>query len=139
MQKKKLFFAGIVLCLVVAAATAFYLYEKPRTSLNNIKPTFTLGAKELYTAFQQDEQKANQQFLEKVIQVKGTVDNVLVTDSTISLLLSSGNEMGGINCSVKKTNGDQLAPPLKGAVIQVKGRCIGFLMDVNLVDALIVQ
>jgi tRNA(Leu) C34 or U34 (ribose-2'-O)-methylase TrmL len=136
MKKKGYIFSLVVLCLLIIAATAFYLYQKPRTSLTNIKPAFTLSARELYEAFKQDEQKANKQFLEKIILVSGTVDNVQVTDSTVSLLLT-GDEMGGVNCSVKKSRHDELQIPSKGATVKVKGRCVGFLMDVNLVDAII--
>jgi hypothetical protein len=136
MKKKKLLLLGVVLCVLIIAATAFYWYQKPRTSLTNIKADYSLTAKELYDAFQQDEKKANQQFLEKVIEVTGSVDNVQATDSTISLVLAAG-EMGGINCSVRKKNSDEEMAPAKGTNIKVKGRCIGFLMDVNLTDAII--
>ena len=138
MQKKKLFFAGIVLCLVVAV-TGFYLYQKPRASLDDIPPAYTLDAAGLYNSFQQNEKKANEQYVGKVLLVKGTVDNVQVTDSTISVQLSSGNDMGGINCSVAKGKNNKNNLPSKGSLVQVKGRCVGFLMDVNLVDALIEQ
>ena len=136
MKKKKLLLLGVLICVLVIAATAFYWYQKPRTSLTNVKADYSLAAKELYEAFQQDEKKANQQFLEKVIEVTGTVDNVQATDSTISLVLTAG-EMGGINCSVRKTNSSEETIPTKGENIKVKGRCIGFLMDVNLTDAII--
>lgn len=136
MKKRRLFFSGIIVCIAVIATTAFYMYQKPRTSLNNIKPDFTLTAKNLYAAFQKDEKKAGQQFLGKIIQVTGTVDNAEGTDSTITLLLA-GDEMGGVNCSVRKSKEDREAIPTKGATIKVKGKCIGFLMDVNLVDAVI--
>lgn len=136
MRKKKFVFAGIALCLIVLAATAFYWYQKPRSGLSDIKPAYTLTAQDLYTAFQQDEKKANEKFVEKVIEVNGTVDNVQQTDSTVSVLLSSGNEMGGVNCSMAK-NDHKGNIPAKGSAIKIKGRCVGFLMDVNLVDALI--
>ena len=103
MKKKKLLLLGLLVCVLVIAATAFYWYQKPRTLLTNVKADYTLTAKELYAAFQQDEKKANQQFLEKIIEVTGTVDNVQATDSTTSLVLAAG-EMGGINCSVRKIN-----------------------------------
>ena len=137
MQKKMLVFAGIVLCLLILAATGFYWYQKPRASLANVRPAYTISAKELYNAFQQNEQKANQQYMGKVIQVKGAVDNVQVTDSTLSILLIAPDEMGGVNCNIAKSKKGQQALPTKGAVIQVKGKCVGFLMDVNLVDAVI--
>ena len=136
MKKRKLFFTVAVLCLLIIAVSAFYWYQKPRASLTNVKPAYSLNAKELYAAFQQDEKKANQQFLEKVIEVTGTVDNVQATDSTVSLLLS-GDGMGGINCSMRKSANDPETIPTKGSAVKVKGRCVGFLMDVNLVDAVI--
>jgi hypothetical protein len=136
MKKKRLFFLGALVCILMIGATAFYWYQKPRTSLNNIKPDYTLTAKELYEAFQQDETKANKQFIEKIIQVTGTVDNVHVTDTTTSLVLSGG-DLGGINCSVRKSNLKEQTTPVKGENVKVKGRCIGFLMDVNLIDAVI--
>lgn len=136
MQKSTFFFAGIVLCLLILT-TAFYWYQKPREGLTDIKPAYTISAKDLYSAFQENEEKANQKFLKKVIEVKGIVDHVQVTDSTVNLLLSSGREAGGINCNVIKGKNKEREIPLKGAVITVKGRCVGFLMDVNLVDAVI--
>jgi len=136
MRKKTIFFAGIVVCLLILAA-GFYWYQKPREGLINTKPDFTMSSEELYTAFQQNEQKANSRFIEKVILVKGTVDNVQASDSAINIQLSARNEMGGVNCSVSKNDKVSPALPVKGTVIQVKGRCVGFLMDVNLVDAVI--
>jgi DNA/RNA endonuclease YhcR with UshA esterase domain len=136
MKKKTFLVAGLAVCLVILAA-AFYWYQKPRSGLENIDPAYTLSATDLYESFQQNEKKANEQFVGKVIQVKGTVDNVQATDSSISVLLSSGNEIGGINCSMAKAKTKQKAIAAKGAVIQVKGRCVGFLMDVNLVDAIV--
>ncbi len=123
-----------MLCLIVFIATAFYWYQKPRDSLTHAKPAYTLTAKALYDAFQQDEKKANQQFLKKVIQVTGTVDYVQATDTTITIVLAASN-MGGINCNVRKEKDDVI--PVKGNAVTVKGKCIGFLMDVNLVDVVI--
>lgn len=138
MQKNKIFFAFIVSGLIVLTG-AIYWYQKPREDVTEIKPAYSVSAKELYDAFQQDEEKANKQFLEKIIQVKGIVNNVQETDSTINILLSTGNDLGGINCTIFKKSGGVVKPPEKGAITKVKGKCIGFLMDVNLVDAIIEQ
>jgi DNA/RNA endonuclease YhcR with UshA esterase domain len=139
MQKRKIFFVAAVLCFLIIGMTGFYWYHKPRTGLSDIKPDYTLSAKELYTAFQQDEQKANEQFVSKVIQVKGTVENVQATDSSLNVQLSSGDVLGGVNCSLVKDADNAPLTPSKGAVVEIKGRCIGYLMDVNLVDAVIKQ
>lgn len=137
-MQKKFFIAAIILYLAVAVAAGFYMYRKPRANVEDIKPAFTLSAAELYSAFKRDEKKANERFLKKVIQVKGAVDNMQVTDSAISLLLQSGDDMGGVNCLVRREKVAKQSPPLNGSVISVKGKCVGFLMDVNIVDAVIV-
>jgi hypothetical protein len=136
MKKRKIIFFVLVLCLMVMAAIMWYWYQKPRASIAGVQPAYSLTASDLFQAFQVDETKANQQFLEKVIRVTGTVGEVQVTDTTISILLASG-DTGGINCSVRKGPGVEDLVPAKGAAVTVKGRCIGFLMDVNLVDAVI--
>ena len=137
MQKKKLLFSAIVVCLIIFGAAAFYLYQKPRSGLANTRPDYVLSAKDLYLAFQKDEKSANEKFVGKVIRITGIVDNVQVTDSVVSILLSSEDAMGGVNCSVAKSNNKEPSLPAKSAAIAIKGRCVGFLMDVNLVDAII--
>lgn len=139
MSKKTFFFAGLLLCLIVGGGWGYYWYQKPRTALTNIKADYTISATALYDAFQQNEQQANQKYLDKVIAVTGTVDKVQVSDSTMNIQLLSGNEMGGINCSLSIRANKKNAIPAKGQQIQVKGKCTGFLMDVNLVDAVIVS
>lgn len=136
MQKKTIFFVGIALCLMVAAAWGYYWYQKPRTSLKNVAPDYTITAGDLYNAFVQNERQANSQYNGKVIAVTGMVQTVQTTDSTTSILLASDDDMGGINCSLAKPAAPQTLPE-KGQSIQIKGRCTGFLMDVNLVDAVI--
>jgi len=138
MQKKKTLFAGILLCLIAGAAWGYYLYQKPRASLTDIKAAYTISASELYNAFEQNEQQANQKYLGKVLAVTGTVDGVQTTDSTASIQLASGNDMGGINCSLAKSANQKNRMPVKGQTIQLKGRCTGYLMDVNLTDVVII-
>ena len=126
--------AGILFVCVVAAG--MYLYYKPRASLKNSTATATIDAVTLYEAYHKDETTADKKYLSKVIVVKGTVDEVQQTDSTLSITLKAG-ETGGINCRMVIDNDVKATIPSKGVVISIKGRCSGFLMDVLLVDCLI--
>ena len=135
MRKKYFFIAGILLlCL---AGWGFYLYHKPHTGVNGIKPVAVLTATQLYTSFQQDESKANQLFLDKVILVNGVVEEIAQTDSTLTIQLQSGSITGGINCSLSVKENSNKGMPVKGSSVAVKGKCTGFLMDVNLVDGVL--
>jgi hypothetical protein len=115
----------------------FYWYQKPRTNLASVKASYHISAVDLYKAFAVNEQAANQRYLGKIIEVQGQIDDIKKTDTTFSILLSSGNDMGGINCSLSETSQKKL--PQKGQMVNIKGKCIGFIMDVNLSDAIINQ
>ena len=122
-----------MLCL---AAYAFYLYNKPHTSVAAIAPAFTITAADLYAAYAQNEDSANKRFLNKVVLVKGNIDDVARTDSTLTIILQSNDIAGGISCNVLTKKGAAEAVN-KGAPITIKGRCTGYLADVTLTDCAI--
>lgn len=133
-MKKRLFIIIIVIT-VAAGVLVLYWYYKPRPSLANVSADFTISAKALYQAFQENEDNANQRFVGKVLLVTGIVETVELTDSTTNVLLA-GDGMGGVSCQIRKMVDDQHSLT-QGQEISIKGKCIGFLMDVNLVDAVI--
>ncbi len=133
MRKKYFLIAGIVLlCL---AGWGFYQYQRPRANIANKTADVTIDAADMFGQFQKDEPSANKKFLDKIIAVKGEVVDVQQTDTTMSLQLK-GNDLGGVNCSIKTDKGIDYQTNVlkKGAVVTVKGICTGYLMDVNLVD-----
>ena len=134
MQKKWIFLTGIVL-LFLAASWGFYWYQKPREGVAAESAAYRITAEQLYQEFAQNETTADKKYTGKVIAVKGAVSEVQATDSALMVLLSAGNDISGVNCSFYNNQLPRL--PQKGAVITVKGRCTGFLMDVNLVDAVL--
>ena len=96
----------------------------------------TLTAASLYNEFSKNESQANQKWVGKVVEVKGTISSVSEAGNYVSLNLAATAD-GGVNCSVLKKDlpGDNKFN--KGDSIIVKGKCTGFLMDVNLVDCII--
>lgn len=135
MRKKVLFLAaGIV--LICIAAWAYYAYQKPHTDARDIAPSANIGAAELFNAYLSNEAEADKNYTGKVISIKGTVNAVQKDSTTISILLSAGEKApGGINCSFY--NAQSLKVPEVNSLITIKGRCTGFLLDVNVVDCVI--
>ncbi len=131
MRKQIILLTGVV--VLCSVAWGFHLYFKTRPDIGSEKPSASLTANALYTQYQKDEIAANQLFLEKIIAVDGEVVDVAKTDSTLSIQLKGG-ETGGINCSIRNM---PKTIPSKGSVVTIKGRCSGFLMDVNLVDCVL--
>lgn len=135
-MKRKWFLMAGLLLILLAAGWFFYLYQKPRADVASVEAAHTLTAEKLYDDFVTDEAAANQKYTDKIIEVKGIVSEVQAMDSSAMVLLAAGNETGGINCSFQRNNN---ALPQKGQMAIIKGRCTGFLMDVNLVDAVFVK
>ena len=133
MRKKILL--SIVLLVSIGVAVGIYLYHKPRTTAASQKADFTLTATELYRQFETDEAKANQKYSGKILEVTGAVGEVQKKDSASAVLLAVPEAMGGINCSLSA--GDNMPALQQGNSITIKGKCTGFLMDVNLLDAVI--
>ena len=134
-RKKTILFAGVLLCLA-GTGTAYYLYNKPRTTAAEKSTDDSVTAKELYGTFVKDEPTASKLYVNKVLEVSGTVTQVEQSGKEVSVLLSAGSgETGGVNCSLAANTVDAL--PKNGDNVRVKGTCTGFLMDVSLVDATI--
>jgi len=134
MKKKYLLIAGAIWIPLVLAG--LYFYNKPHRNAGGLSADASLTAVELYSQFQTNEPDANKKYLDKIIEVTGKVTDVQQQGNSSSIQLDGGSPAGGINCSIA-ADGSRMPLPAKGAAIVVKGRCAGFLMDVNLVDCVI--
>ncbi|BAV06678.1 tRNA_anti-like [Filimonas lacunae] len=133
MKKKLLFVLFLIICC--AAAWGWYWYKKPRTSVAAIASTVTIPSTTLYYQYQQNAAAADSLYAGKVLTVTGVVDDVQHSDSTVSIFLH-GAGLNGVNCSMAVTHNKKPLPG-KGVSITIKGRCTGYLMDINLVDCII--
>lgn len=181
-QKKAIYFVLAVLCLIGIAGGiwAWMAYHKTRPNLQSVTAEVQVTAAKLMADFTEDESTANKTYLNKIIEVSGTVASVqqrngqtiiqlaanadnnananeqvnesaaestaasTQTDTAAAAGLDTSvdagldanlnpslNIMGGINCAMH----NMATPPDKGDRVTIKGRCTGYLMDVNLVDA----
>ncbi len=132
MQKKVFFFIGIA--LLCTAAWGLFLFNKPHSDVGDKKADMILQADDLYQQYSKDETAANAKFLNKIITVTGTVNQIDETNNAAIILLKNKDDAGGVSCNLfahKKVSVQQ------GKAVTIKGRCTGFLMDVALTDCVI--
>lgn len=135
MRKRTFVFAGLFLCLA-AGAIGYYLYNKPRAAAYEASTDQQISAEQLYMDYMNNETKADSNYVNKVLEVTGTVKEVQQTGSELSVLLSGGADKdGGVNCSV---TGAAKEVPEVGQAVRIKGVCTGLLMDVSISDATII-
>lgn len=132
---KKYIFSIFFSILITAVMIGYYQYNKPRQSLVNQPSAVSISASELYIAYQQNETAANLKFLGKVIEVSGKLNIINNGDGSKIFSLATGFPGGEINFQLFDK---QMDPSFKkGKNIIVKGKCTGYLMDVNLVDCIV--
>lgn len=124
--------------LAIAAGVGFYLYNKAPESLKNKASDFTITALDLYTQYETNETNADQQYLDKVLEVSGNVAEILEnTDSQLTLLLGEADQLSGVSCTIDKLNSPFADEIQVNDYIILRGRCTGKLMDVVLIDCII--
>lgn len=126
----------ILLSIILIGGTiAYRMWNKPNRDVAKEKG-IVITAAQLVTEFQENETTANAKYLNKPLEVSGTVSNVAQNQEGITtVLLSSNDAMTGVFCTLKENN-----PNIKaGTSVVIKGICNGMLSDVRLGEAILVK
>jgi len=129
---KRVFIIGLLLT-IAGLGVGFMIYNKPHQNMESAAPDFKMPATKLFTEFNANEAKANEQYLDKVIEVKGIVQSVSEEDGKVSITLDAGGLLGGVMCQLDGLSEHKRKTFEVGEIVQFKGRCTGMLMDVVLV------
>ena len=137
MRKRYYVLIGCFALFLSSATWALYWYNKPHRNVAGLSPAFRIKAADLYSEYRRDEAAADKKFVNKILEVKGTIAGELLTDSTVDIQLSSGDPEAFVSCNFLMRGPGKANFPAKGFPVTIKGRCTGFLQDVNLVDCVI--
>lgn len=128
---------AIIILILIAGGSAvgYVMWNKPKRNVENEKGIEVTSAG-LVKEYQANEAEANKKYLDKAIQVTGTVGEVKNNqDGKPTVTLTSDDAFTGVFCTMKENN----AQPVAGAVVTIKGICSGMLSDVRLREAVVVK
>jgi hypothetical protein len=116
--------------------TALYLYNKQHKDLGKVKPDFVISAADLQKAFEENETSAASTYVNKVLEVSGTIESVKTGENNVlSIVLKTGSDLSTVICTFPpETDLSKFTP---GNKITARGECSGFLMDVLLNNCVI--
>jgi hypothetical protein len=135
MNKKIIFVTVAIILAGTGVWFGCYLYNKPHGNVVSETASSSLTADTLYQQYQQNAVAADSMYLGKVIEVKGKLAAIDHNGETDILELSPQPTGGGVSCQMfPHDKGTTPSYPAIGSNITIKGKCSGFLMDVNLVD-----
>ena len=131
MKKKKIIIASILaFALMGGGWYAYSEFTRKVEDLDNVKPDMRLTAGGLVSAFEANEDKANELYLDKVIAVKGMVKNVEKNDrGHFTVILGEEGASSSVRCSMDSTHQQDVASIPAGSIITMKGACTGFNSD----------
>ena len=134
----KIALAVILLFAVAAILAGLILFNKKHTDTAKARPDFVVTATSLQKEFEDNEVKASARYINKILEVSGTIISITPADSpNINISLKTGSDMSSVICTFPG-----ITDPSKlkaGEEITVRGECSGFLMDVLLNNCSIIS
>jgi uncharacterized protein (DUF1330 family) len=122
--------------LLIGSAGAFIGYRmwtKPHRSVEDAV-SLTVTAEQVVADYESDEQKANAKYLDKVMLIKGNVEEITKNQQGEAIIVLKATDMGTVRCSMEK---EPASPPQPGTAVSIKGICTGYLSDAIMVRCLL--
>jgi hypothetical protein len=130
---------GVVTFIALSGIlAALYLFNLKHTDMAKAKPDFVVTASLLQKAFEDDETKASTLYINKILEVTGTIASVKPAGNNIvSISLVTDSDLSSVICTFTAiTDPGKFVP---GKEITLRGECSGFLMDVLLNNCAIIE
>lgn len=137
-MKKYFILSILVVILIGVIGIWFFIFFKPTHFKRDVsnETGIALTASSIVTAYQTNEVSANNEYLNKTLQITGEIAEAKADQiGKTTLLLRSNDAFTFVFCTLKTTD----TSFKKGDTVTVKGICTGFLSDVVLRDAIVVK
>ncbi|MEP7128153.1 MAG: hypothetical protein ABI729_04765 [Chitinophagales bacterium] len=131
---KKFIILATLIIWILLGIFGWYYVNRPTGTLESTAPDYSLTSPTFFAQFNENEEAANQQYLGKVIEVSGTVQDITVEENGRLSITLNGDDMFGVSCKMNADSEKLVQKINKGDGIVVKGRCSGKLMDIVLVN-----
>ncbi len=138
MNKKKII-VSILILAIVGTFIAYKMYNKPHVNVADSKSDIVLTADKILNDFTSDENIANTKYLDKIIEVKGTVSDIKIENRKGIITLKTNADFGNVLCHLSDSSTKNMSKIKEGQILTLKGICTGFLMDVILVKCEIIN
>jgi tRNA_anti-like len=132
---KKSFVIIPVLLLLAAVWIFFRMYNKPHRDPSS-ESSIQITATELFNKYENNEAEANGLYLDKALTVTGKITELTANQEMKPVLtLETENPMFGIRCTME----DPTINVQVGDSVSIKGICSGYLSDVIIIKATVVE
>jgi hypothetical protein len=129
-----LFFKLAGVTLFIGIIVVISMYYKPHRSVES-EQAIVIDARQLFLEYETDESLANTKYLNKAVEVTGTVAEITINQNNKTvLLLETSNPMFGVSCTLESDNSNVEI----GSSVSIKGICTGYLSDVVITQGIVI-
>jgi len=131
-MKNKIIKWVLIAVLVIGGTGAVIGYKMINKPHRNVEAAaaVSVAAVNIANEYETNETEANKKYLDKVLEVNGTITGVTKNQKEENVIALKGTDMSGLLCTIEGSVTKQYKV---GDVITLKGICTGYLTDVILV------
>jgi hypothetical protein len=127
------FFIGVGVILA-----ALYMFNMKHTDTAKAKPDYVVTSTLLQKEFEDNETAASTKYVNKIVEVTGTVASVKQSDNnSVNITLSTGSDMSSVICTFTTLADNSKIKA--GDTVTLRGECSGYLMDVLLNNCALIK
>lgn len=115
------------------------MYNKPHVNVEKEKAELVIRADRLIEDFQNNESEANTKYVDKILQLEGTVSRISFENGNGFVTLKGQNEGSGVLCQMMPVENKNILKYKVGSKVMIKGICTGYLIDVTMVRCVFVD
>jgi hypothetical protein len=129
---------AVLFIAVAAILAALYLFSMKHSDIKKARPDFLITATQLQKEFEYDETKASLKYINKILEVTGTIISVKQEENnSVNISLSTENHISSVICTCPAISDTSVFK--RGNQIIVRGICSGFLMDVLMNNCAVIE
>jgi len=130
---------GLVLVFALISIMSAVSYYNKEVDVRKVKTEMSINTDEFLKDFNNTNDDSFKQYIEKAIEIKGTIHKVTFKKDIYTLLLQ-GNELDTfVICEMQHDQNEVLSQLQEGDEVKVKGILKGFLKDAILLNCIILN
>src|SRR5687768_3224809 len=120
---KRTIYTLVLVFILIICAIVFYVYYKPHRNVETEKPNVVVDGTDLFNKYSENEKLADSLYLNKLIEVKGEVGEIIKDQKGERVMVLKGDGNFGVVCSIDESDLDnrkKAASVKVGDIITVK-------------------
>lgn len=113
------------------------LYNKPFIDIKKSSPELEITAQEILNDYQEDENSANEKYVDNLILIKGEIADISFDNGISIITLKDNNGFSSIICHMLPEANLNVLKLKKNNQVMIKGICTGYLLDIMMVRCLL--